>query len=146
MEKPSNEPTAETMAVGRIWTTDDDGKEIPLDAAIDHSVYFQTNAGIITVYKVGDGVTVGTLEYPFELIVKPESTQDIFVTVNGWQEKPQPGEACAKCGSEAEVVYVWKSDGERVASCGRQCPREDPFFPRQRLVYESIVEASEASA
>jgi hypothetical protein len=120
--------TETTTRPRRAWTIDynDDDAIIPLALGPECPVYFETGAGVIEAYVDGEGLVVCSGEFPFRLGLNPVSKEEINVTVDGWQDEPQPGEVCWKCGAPAVVVYVHKSDGQRAAWCthpgGGECP------------------------
>jgi hypothetical protein len=109
--------------VRRVWTTDENFQgEVPLDVKLGHAVFFETGAGVVEATILDSELIVSAGEYPFTLILKPDTNYDVVLSVDGWQDEPEPGEVCCKCGRDATEVYVWKANGKREAWCGRQCP------------------------
>jgi hypothetical protein len=109
--------TETTTRPRRAWTIDNDDTIVPLALGPDCVVYFETGAGVIEAYIDDAGLVVCSGEFPFRIGLTPVSDNEINVTVDGWQDEPQPGEVCQNCGAPAIVVYVWKPNGRRVAWC-----------------------------
>jgi hypothetical protein len=117
--------TETTTRPQRAWTIENDDTVVPLALGPDCVVFFETGAGVVEAYVDGDSLVVCSGEFPFRLGLTPVSDNEINVTVDGWQDEPQPGEVCWKCGVPAIVVYVRKADGRRTAWCadpGGDCP------------------------
>lgn len=106
----------------RAWTIDyhNDDAIIRLALGPDCPVFFETGQGVVEAYVTGDSLIVCSGEFPFRLGLSPVSNNEISVTVDGWQEQPQPGEVCQNCGDPAIIVYVRKPDGRRAAWCADQ--------------------------
>jgi len=109
--------------VRRVWTTDENFRgEVPsMSSSVMPS--FRDRCGVVVEATILDSeLIVSAGEYPFTLILKPDTNYDVVLSVDGWQDEPEPGEVCCKCGRDATEVYVWKANGKREAWCGRQCP------------------------